>query len=154
MLSSAPSCLVKSQVNRRINISRITLVVPNYEAAPTLFYLKYFLQRYMTCTSAGHLEFPMGISSYVRCNLCESIESQRETGLMVNSIYWWPWEILFNPLKKSLLDFEPINNFHLFVSFKIVSTNIWNLTDRNHWCLWKSINDFFIWMDKISQGFL
>ena len=40
--------------------SRITLVIPNYEAAPRLFYLEYFWQRYMTCDSAAHQELPMG----------------------------------------------------------------------------------------------
>ena len=72
-------------ININFVYSRITLVNPNYEAAPRLFYLKYFQQRYMTCASAAHQENPMGISSSVPCNLCESIKSQRETGLLA---YW------------------------------------------------------------------
>ena len=51
--------------------SRITLVVPNYEAAPRLFYSEYFWQRYMTCDSAAHQEFPMGKIFPEILNLCE-----------------------------------------------------------------------------------
>ena len=52
--------------------SRITLVVPNYEAAPRLFYSKYFWQRYITCDSAAHQELPMGKIFPEILNLCES----------------------------------------------------------------------------------
>ena len=51
--------------------SKITLVVPNYEAAPRLFYSEYFWQRYMTCDSAAHQEFPMGKILPEILNLCE-----------------------------------------------------------------------------------
>ena len=52
--------------------SRITLVVPNYEAAPRLFYSEYFWQRYITCDSAAHQELPMGKIFPEILNLCES----------------------------------------------------------------------------------
>ena len=52
--------------------SRITLVVPNYEAAPRLFYSEYFWQRYITCDSAADQELPMGKIFPEILNLCES----------------------------------------------------------------------------------
>ena len=54
--------------------SRITLVVPNYEAAPRLFYSEYFWQRYMTCDIAAHQEFPMSKILPEILNLCELIK--------------------------------------------------------------------------------
>ena len=42
-----------------VGYSRITLVVPNYKAAPRLFYLEYFRERYINCDSAAHQELPM-----------------------------------------------------------------------------------------------
>ena len=56
----------------KIIYSRITLVVPNYEAAPRLFYSEYFWQRYITCDSAAHQELPMGKIFPEILNLCES----------------------------------------------------------------------------------
>ena len=43
----------------------ITLVVPNYEAAPILFYSEHFGQKFMTYASAAHQEIPMGIISSI-----------------------------------------------------------------------------------------
>ena len=81
-------CLMKAKfiLNKKNtdDYSRITLVVPNYEVAPRLFYSEYFWQRYMTCSSAAHEEFPMGIISSIWSKLCESITGQRANGLLVN----------------------------------------------------------------------
>ena len=54
------------------NYSGITLVVPNYEADPRLFYSEYFWQRYITCDSAAQEELPMGKIFPEILNLCES----------------------------------------------------------------------------------
>ena len=74
--------------------SRITLVVPNYEAAPRLIYSKYFWQRYMTCDSAAHQELSMGkifpeiLDLWELRKFCDDPASRSANWDQVNKIFY------------------------------------------------------------------
>ena len=106
-------CGVITKYPEEVCYSRISLVVPNYEAAPRLFYSVYFWQRNMNCVFAAHQEL-MGSISSIWFTFCEFIKDHKRLAYRSTSIYRNPREILIISLKKSLIDFLNYQQFQYF----------------------------------------